>query len=87
MPSSNVFQVIMYFNACQSVPGHARDHKACQHIVGECYAILGFANMHLGFLVMEICSRYKVVPRHARCQGVMQLAHKIEEEIDQLIQN
>ena len=52
MPSSNVCQVLMYVNACQSVTGHARDYKACQHMVGEFYAMLGPSNMCLGVLVM-----------------------------------
>ena len=70
MPSSNVCQVLMYVNACQSVPGHVGDYKACQHMLGECYAMLGPANMCLGVLVMAICSMYKDVLRHARCQGM-----------------
>jgi len=33
--------------------------------------MLGHANMCLGILLMVICSRYKDVPRHARCQGML----------------
>jgi len=45
MPSANVCQLLMYVNACRSVPGHVRDYTACQHMLGECYAMLGSANM------------------------------------------
>ena len=64
MPSANVFQVLMFVNAilCQGVPGHARDYRECQPMIGECYAMLGHANMCLGILIMERCSRYKDVP-------------------------
>ena len=63
MPSANVCQVIMFVNAilCQCVPRNARAYRACQHMIGEWYAMLGHANMYLGFLLMEICSRYKYV--------------------------
>ena len=63
MPSANVCQVLMFVNAilCQGFLGHARDYKECQHMIGECYAMLWHANMFLGILVMEICSRYKDV--------------------------
>jgi len=72
MPSSNVCQVIMYVNACQSAPGNGRDYRACQNMLREClYSMLDLANMCLGVLVMERCSRYKYVPRHARCQGML----------------
>ena len=33
--------------------------------------MLGHANMCLGVLVMERCSRYKYVPRHVKCQGTL----------------
>ena len=71
MPSSNVCQVLMYVNACQSVSGYARDYKVCQHMLGECYAMIGHVNIFLGVLVMARCSRYKYVLRHARCQGML----------------
>ena len=71
MPSSNVCQVLMYVSACQSVPGHDRDDKACQQMLGEFYAMLGPGNRCLGVLAMEICSRYKYVLRHVRCQGIL----------------
>jgi len=72
-PSTNVCQVLMFVNAIlfQGVPGHARDYRACQHMIVECYAMLGHANMCLGVLLMEICSRYKDVPRHMRYQGML----------------
>ena len=64
MQHVNVCQVLMVVNAilCQGVRGHARDYRACQHMIGECYAMLGHANMCLGILLMKICSRYKDVP-------------------------
>jgi len=68
---SNTCQVLMYINAFQGVPGHARDYRAFQHMLGECYDMLWHANMCLGILVMETCSRYKDVPRHVRCQGML----------------
>ena len=71
MPSSNVYQVLMYVNVCQNVPQNARDYKACQHMQGECYAMLGSANMCLGVLVMAKCSRYKDVKINARSQGML----------------
>ena len=63
MTSANVCQVLMFVNAilCQGVPGHARDYKACQRMIGECYAMLGHANMCLGVLLMSRCSRCKYV--------------------------
>jgi len=72
-PSANVCQVLMYVNAilCQGIPGHVRDYRACQHMLGECYAMLGNANMCLGVLLRARCSRYKDVPRHARCEGML----------------
>ena len=69
---SNTCQVLMYVNAiCQGVPRHVRDYKACQHMLGECYFMLGPTNMFLGVLVMARCSRYKYVLRHAKCQGIL----------------
>ena len=64
MPSANVCQVLMFVNAilCQGVLEHARDYRACQHMIGECYAMLGHANMCLGVLLMAKFSRYKDVP-------------------------
>ena len=64
MPSSNVCQVLMFANAIlfQGVLGNVRDYRACQHMIGECYAMPGHANMCLGVLLMERCSRYKGVP-------------------------
>jgi len=61
----------MDVNACQGVLGHARDYKGCQHILGDCYVMLGHANMCFGVLVMEICSRYKDASKHARYQGML----------------
>jgi hypothetical protein len=63
MPSANVCQVLMFVNAilCQGVPGQARDYRSCQHMIGECYAMLSHANICLGVLLMERCSRYKDV--------------------------
>lgn len=40
-------------------------------MLGEYYVVLGHSNMCLGVLVMEICSMYKDVPRHARYQGML----------------
>jgi len=73
MTSANVCQVLMFVNAksCQGVLGHVRDYKECQHMIGECYAMLWHANMCLGILLMARCSRYKDVPRHVRCQGML----------------
>jgi len=71
MPSSNVCEVIMYVNAYKSVPWHARDYKAYQHMLGECYDMIGLANMCLGVLVMARCYRYKDVLRRARWQGML----------------
>lgn len=64
MPSANVFQVLLFFNTilCQGVPGHARDYTTCQHMIGDCYAMLGHANIFLDVLLMARCSRYKDVP-------------------------
>jgi len=64
IPSSNVCPMLMFVNAilCEGVTGHARDYRACQHIIGECYAMLGHANMCLGILLMARCSSYKYVP-------------------------
>ena len=78
MPSSNVCQVLMYFNTCQSVPCHAREYKACQHMLGECYVIIGPAKMCLGVLFMARCSRYKDVLRHVRCQGILGHVNKCQ---------
>jgi len=64
MLSANVCQVLMFVNAilCQGVLGHARDYMACQHMIGECYVMLGHANICLCVLLMAKCSRYKDVP-------------------------
>ena len=37
---------------CEGVLGNARDYRACQHMIGECYVMLGHANMCLGILPM-----------------------------------
>ena len=93
MPSANVCQVLMYINAilCQGVLGHARDYKACQHMLGECYDMLGHANMCLGVLLMARCSRYKGVPctkmfqdmrvpmNASVCQSMLRCAMNVEE--------
>ena len=71
MPSANVFQVLIYGNASQSVLRYARDYRACQHMLGEYYVMLGLANMCLGVLAMTRCSRYKDVPIHVKCQGML----------------
>ena len=57
MSSANMCQLLMYVNARKNFPGHVRDYRACQHMLGECYVVLGHANICLGILVMEICSR------------------------------
>jgi len=64
MPSANVCQVLIFVNAilCEGVPGHARDYMEYQHMIGECYVMLWHANMCFRVLLMEIFSRYKVVP-------------------------
>lgn len=80
MPSANVCKVLMYVNACQVIPGHARDYKACQHMLGECYVVLGHANMCLGILVMVICSKICEVPRNVSvCQSILRCARIVEE--------
>lgn len=73
MPSANVCQALMFVNAilCQGVPGHARDYMVCEHMIGGYYAMLGHVNMCLGILLMARCYRYKDVPRHVRCQGML----------------
>ena len=70
----------MFVNAIlyQGVPGNARDYKACQHMLGECYVVLGHANMCLGILFVEKCSRYKYLPGHARCQGMLLCSKEYE---------
>ena len=64
MPSANVCQVLIFVNAilCQGVPGHARDFREFQHMIGEFYAMLWHANMCFGILLMARLSRYKYVP-------------------------
>ena len=73
MPSANVLQVLIVVNAilCQGVTGHDRDYKECQQMIRECYAMLWHANMFFDVLLMARCSRYKDVPRHVRCQGML----------------
>ena len=70
---SNTCQVLMFVNAilCQGVLGHARDYRAWQHMIGECYAMIWHASMCFGILLIAICSRYKDVPRHVRCQEML----------------
>lgn len=64
MPSANECQVLIFVNEilCQGVPQHARDYRACKNMIGECYAILGHANMYLEVLLMVRFSMYKDVP-------------------------
>jgi len=54
MPSANVCQQLMYVNACAGVPQHVRDYRACQHMLGECYAMLGHAKTILYSSILYI---------------------------------
>lgn len=63
MLSANVCQVLIFANEilCEGVPRNVRYYRACQHMIGECYAMLGHAKMCLGILIIARCSRYKNV--------------------------
>jgi len=70
----------MYVIACGGVPTRVRDYRACQHMLGECYSMIGHAKMCLGILVMARCSKMCEVPRNASlCQSMLSYARTIEE--------